>query len=107
MNGVKLDAGFKPENAKLAVNRWILTELTKATHAVTEGIDAYRFNEAAGAAYRFVWNQFCDWYLELLKPVFNGEDEAAKAASGIMQEATCMSHSVFAGGRGLENTPRD
>ncbi|WP_368649757.1 valine--tRNA ligase [Brucella intermedia] len=79
MNGVKLDAGFKPENAKLAVNRWILTELTKATRAVTEGIDTYRFNESAGAAYRFVWNQFCDWYLELLKPIFMGDDEAAKA----------------------------
>ncbi len=79
MNGVKLDAGFKPENATLAVNRWILTELTKATRAVTEGIDTYRFNEAAGAAYRFVWNQFCDWYLELLKPIFMGDDEAAKA----------------------------
>ncbi|KAB2671904.1 valine--tRNA ligase [Ochrobactrum sp. LMG 5442] len=79
MNGVKPDAGFKPENARLAVNRWILTELTKATRAVTEGIDNYRFNEAAGAAYRFVWNQFCDWYLELLKPIFMGDDEAAKA----------------------------
>ncbi len=79
MNGVKLDAGFKPENARLAVNRWILTELTKATRAVTESIDTYRFNEAAGAAYRFVWNQFCDWYLELLKPIFMGDDEAAKA----------------------------
>nr|WP_196108650.1 MULTISPECIES: valine--tRNA ligase [unclassified Ochrobactrum] len=79
MNGVKLDAGFKPENARLTVNRWILTELTKATRAVTEGIDTYRFNEAAGAAYRFVWNQFCDWYLELLKPIFMGDDEAAKA----------------------------
>ncbi|MBA8842929.1 valine--tRNA ligase [Brucella intermedia] len=79
MNGVKLDAGFKPKNATLAVNRWILTELTKATRAVTEGIDNYRFNESAGAAYRFVWNQFCDWYLELLKPIFMGDDEAAKA----------------------------
>lgn len=79
MNGVKLDADFRPENARLAVNRWILTELTKATRAVTEGIANYRFNEAAGAAYRFVWNQFCDWYLELLKPIFMGDDEAAKA----------------------------
>ncbi|MGO1160387.1 valine--tRNA ligase [Brucella pseudogrignonensis] len=79
MNGVRLDPNFKPDDAKLAVNRWILTELTKATRAVTEGIANYRFNEAAGAAYRFVWNQFCDWYLELLKPIFMGEDEAAKA----------------------------
>ncbi|QGA55925.1 valine--tRNA ligase [Brucella sp. 2280] len=79
MNGVKLAPDFRPENAKLAVNRWILTELTRATRAVTEGIATYRFNEAAGAAYRFVWNQFCDWYLELLKPIFMGDDEAAKA----------------------------
>ncbi|MEN5277926.1 valine--tRNA ligase [Brucella sp. TWI432] len=79
MNGVKLDPNFKPADAKLAVNRWILTELTKAAAAVTDGIANYRFNEAAGAAYRFVWNQFCDWYLELLKPIFMGEDELAKA----------------------------
>lgn len=79
MNGVKLAPDFRPENAKLALNRWILTELTRATRAVTEGIATYRFNEAAGAAYRFVWNQFCDWYLEFLKPIFMGDDEAAKA----------------------------
>ncbi|WP_159585893.1 valine--tRNA ligase [Chelativorans xinjiangense] len=79
MNGVAGDAAFRPENAKLAINRWILTELTKAAAAVTEGITSYRFNEAAGAAYRFVWSLFCDWYLELLKPVFSGKDEAAKA----------------------------
>ncbi len=79
MNGVKLDPNFKPDDAKLAVNRWILTELTKAARAVTEGIANYRFNEAASAAYRFVWNQFCDWYLELLKPIFMGDDELAKA----------------------------
>ncbi|MBB5701920.1 valyl-tRNA synthetase [Ochrobactrum daejeonense] len=79
MNGVKPDVAFQPQNAKLAVNRWILTELTHATQAVTDGIATYRFNDAAGAAYRFVWNQFCDWYLELLKPIFMGDDEAAKA----------------------------
>ncbi|MDA4833112.1 class I tRNA ligase family protein, partial [Enterobacter hormaechei] len=67
------------QDAKLTVNRWILTELTNAVRDVTDGITSYRFNEAAGAAYRFVWNQFCDWYIELLKPVFNGEDVDAKA----------------------------
>ncbi|GAB1581946.1 valine--tRNA ligase [Phyllobacterium phragmitis] len=78
MNGVKRDDSFDPAQAKLAVNRWILTELTRAARAVTDGITTYKFNEAAGAAYKFVWNQFCDWYLELLKPIFMGEDEAAK-----------------------------
>jgi valyl-tRNA synthetase len=81
MNGVERDDDVWLNDAKLPVNRWILTELTRAARAVTEGITSYRFNEAAGAAYRFVWNQFCDWYLELLKPVFMGEDEAAKAES--------------------------
>jgi valyl-tRNA synthetase len=81
MNGVARNDEFWLQDAKLTVNRWILTELTRATRAVTEGITNYRFNEAAGAAYRFVWNLFCDWYLELLKPVFAGNDEAAKAES--------------------------
>jgi len=81
MNGVAHDASFKPDNARLAINRWILTELTRASRAITDGIATYRFNDAAGTAYRFVWSLFCDWYLELLKPVFNGEDEAAKAES--------------------------
>ena len=79
MNGVAHAAGFAPEDAKLTINRWILTELSRTVRAVSDGIEAYKFNEAAGAAYRFVWNSFCDWYVELLKPVFASEDEAAKA----------------------------
>jgi len=78
MNGAKSDPNFAPESVKLTINRWILTELARAERDVTEAIEAYRFNDAAGALYRFVWNQVCDWYLELLKPVFSGEDEAAK-----------------------------
>ncbi|CAI2934978.1 valine--tRNA ligase [Aminobacter niigataensis] len=81
MNGVARNDEFWLNDAKLTVNRWILTELTRATREVTASITTYRFNEAAGAAYRFVWNTFCDWYLELLKPIFMGEDEAAKAES--------------------------
>ncbi|MCO6052043.1 valine--tRNA ligase [Mesorhizobium sp. RP14(2022)] len=81
MNGVKADAGFSPENAKLTVNRWILTELTRARNEITDSIEAFRFNDASGAAYRFIWNVVCDWYLELLKPVFAGgtADEQAEA----------------------------
>ncbi|EJF84575.1 valyl-tRNA synthetase [Bartonella elizabethae Re6043vi] len=78
MNGVKHDPAFKPEQAKLALNRWILTELSKTISTVTTGIEHYKFNEAAAALYRFIWNTFCDWYLELLKPIFQGENEEAK-----------------------------
>jgi len=81
MNGVKSDPHFVPETASLTINRWILTELARTARDVTEAIESYRFNDAAGTLYRFIWNHFCDWYLELLKPVFGGEDEAAKAES--------------------------
>ncbi|PSJ58598.1 valine--tRNA ligase [Pseudaminobacter soli (ex Li et al. 2025)] len=81
MNGVARNDEFWLQDAKLTVNRWILTELARATREITDGITSYRFNEASGAAYKFVWNLFCDWYLELLKPVFMGEDEEAKVES--------------------------
>ncbi|TAZ83403.1 valine--tRNA ligase [Rhizobium ruizarguesonis] len=79
MNGAKSDPHFVPEAAELTINRWILTELARTERDVTEALEAFRFNDAAGALYRFVWNEVCDWYLELLKPVFNGEDQGAKA----------------------------
>ncbi len=81
MNGVARNDEFWLNDAKLTVNRWILTELTRAARDITDGIASYKFNEAGAAAYRFVWNYFCDWYVELLKPVFMGDDEAAKAES--------------------------
>jgi valyl-tRNA synthetase len=51
---------------------------------VTEAIEAYRFNDAANAVYRFVWNVYCDWYIELAKPVLMGEEGAAKAETRAM-----------------------
>jgi len=100
MNGVARNDEFWLSDAKLTVNRWILTELTRAAREITTAIEAYRFNEAAGAAYRFVWNSFCDWYLELLKPVFMGEDEAAKAeaqtvAAFVLDEIYKLLHPIM------------
>ncbi len=69
---------FEPASAKQTVNRWIVGETTKTAAIVTEELEARRFNEAAGALYRFVWNIYCDWYLEFIKPLLAGEDEAAK-----------------------------
>ncbi len=78
MNGCKHDPDFDPHHAKETLNRWIAYETAKAGREVTAAIEAYKFNEAAGAMYRFVWNVFCDWYLELIKPVLIGPDSPAK-----------------------------
>jgi valyl-tRNA synthetase len=78
MNGCVPVAGFDPAGATLTINRWILGEAERAAAAVTEGIAQHRYNEAAAAIYQFVWNTFCDWYLELAKPALSGPDGAAK-----------------------------
>ncbi|MEZ5840683.1 MAG: valine--tRNA ligase [Hyphomicrobiales bacterium] len=70
--------GFDPQAAREIINRWIVVEADRAADAVAEALAAYKFNEAAGSLYRFVWNTFCDWYLELAKPALSGEDGAAK-----------------------------
>jgi valyl-tRNA synthetase len=80
MNGVARNDEVWLNDAKLTVNRWILDRAdARRRREITSALESYRFNDAAGAAYRFVWNTFCDWYLELLKPVFMGEDADAKA----------------------------
>jgi valyl-tRNA synthetase len=78
MNECRPVAGFDPSGVSETLNRWILTEATRALESITRGIEAYRFNEAADAAYHFVWAVFCDWYVELAKPVLAGADGPAK-----------------------------
>jgi valyl-tRNA synthetase len=84
INGCVTVPGFDPKSARETLNRWIAHETGNAVREVTSAIAAYKFNEAAGAAYRFVWNIFCDWYLELAKPVLAGADEAAKIETRAM-----------------------
>jgi valyl-tRNA synthetase len=81
MNGASPDPQFEPEEVTLTINRWILTELTRTADTVTEALEKFRFNEAASALYQFVWHSFCDWYVELLKPVFADADERHAAES--------------------------
>ena len=78
MNGCVRDPDFTPRDAKEVLNRWIAHETARTGSEVTAAVEAYKFNEAAAAIYRFVWNIFCDWYLELVKPVLTGADGAAK-----------------------------
>jgi valyl-tRNA synthetase len=79
MSGVAHDPNYDPLAARVTVNRWIAGETSRTEALVRKALNEYKFNEAAAALYQFVWNVFCDWYLELIKPILNGTDEAAKA----------------------------
>jgi valyl-tRNA synthetase len=79
MNDCAPVEGFDPGTARETVNRWIAVKLGEASGRIVQALDGYRFNDAANAAYQFVWNTFCDWYLEFAKPIFQGTDDAAKA----------------------------
>jgi len=78
-NGATRVEGFDPKSAKETLNRWIAHETARAAAEITAAIETYKFNDAAAAAYRFVWNIYCDWYLELAKPVLLGPDGPAKS----------------------------
>jgi len=85
--------GFKEGRREAAISaekltdlhRWILTRLAETQRDVTQAFENYRFNDAATNLYQFIWNDVCDWYLELLKPIFQGTDaEAKKTAQKVL-----------------------
>jgi valyl-tRNA synthetase len=84
MNECAAAPGFAPETARETLNRWIAHEAARVAREVTRSLEAYRFNDAAGALYRFVWNVYCDWYLELAKPLLAGPDGAVKEETRAM-----------------------
>jgi valyl-tRNA synthetase len=84
LNGCATVPGFAPQDVQETLNRWIGHETAATVAEVTDAIEAYRFNDAAGAVYRFVWNVYCDWYLELTKPLLMGADSPAKAETQAM-----------------------
>jgi len=79
MNECLREEGFDPAGAKQIINRWIRGETVKTVKIVTKAFETCAYDVAANALYRFVWNVFCDWYLELAKPILNGDDMEAKA----------------------------
>ena len=79
MNGVTRDETYDPVAARVTVNRWIAGEAMRTRDAVTKAIEEHKYNEAAASLYHFAWNVFCDWYVELIKPILTGDDETAKA----------------------------
>ncbi|MBG1231339.1 valine--tRNA ligase [Aestuariivirga litoralis] len=79
MNGVARDENFDPVAARVTVNRWIAGEAARTRDTVTKAIEEHKYNEAAASLYQFAWNVYCDWYVELIKPILSGNDEVAKA----------------------------
>ena len=79
--GLSPGPGSRVPGPGSSAERWIQTELSKATAEYHAQIAAYRFDLAAQALYDFVWNEYCDWFLELAKPALQGDDEAARAST--------------------------
>ena len=63
-----------PHESLSLVDRWILSRCYRAADKVSQALDSYRFNDAAGVLYSFVWHEFCDWYLEAIKPTLYGKE---------------------------------
>ncbi|MBW1967859.1 MAG: class I tRNA ligase family protein, partial [Deltaproteobacteria bacterium] len=73
---IHIDKAYKniPDEPLSLADRWILSRLSRVTVNVSESLDSYRFNDAAGDLYQFVWHEFCDWYLEAVKPTLYGKE---------------------------------
>ncbi|MFP3869296.1 MAG: valine--tRNA ligase [Syntrophobacteria bacterium] len=75
-------------NSQQLADRWVLSRLHEVVRQVNEALDYYHFNDAASALYQFTWHEFCDWYLELIKPVLYGDnEEQRKVTQVILAEA--------------------
>jgi len=100
MNGCVRVAGFDPSMVQQTINKWIRGEAAKTAVEVTAALEACAFSDAAGALYRFIWNVYCDWYLELAKPILNGSDAAATAetratAAWVLDQCLLLLHPVM------------
>ncbi|XGA79425.1 valine--tRNA ligase [Halomonas sp. CH40] len=83
MNAEGEDCGAEGGEVSLSLaDRWIISQLQKTETQVTKALDEYRFDHASQALYEFVWNEYCDWYLELSKPVLWDENASESAKRG-------------------------
>jgi valyl-tRNA synthetase len=97
-NGIGASKTLEAPAATLAVNKWIIGETIQTVQAVDLALADYRFDGAANAIYQFAWSRFCDWYLELIKPVSSGDergaiDDESKAVAGwVLDQILVMLH---------------
>ena len=95
MNGVR-GGGPRPDPTN-TVNRWIIGETARVLMATDAALAGYRFNDAAGGLYAFVWGKVCDWYVEFAKPLFDGADaEETRATMGwVLDQCYAMLHPIM------------
>jgi valyl-tRNA synthetase len=85
---------------KAAVNRWIIGETARVREEVDAALQSYRFNDAANGLYAFVWGKVCDWYVELSKPLLQGDDAEAQAETRatmrwVMDQCLVLLHPIM------------
>ncbi|KMS60246.1 valyl-tRNA synthetase [Novosphingobium barchaimii LL02] len=89
-NGIAASTSIAAPAATSAVNRWIIGEVVETVAALDKAMADLRFDAAANAIYHFVWNQFCDWYIELIKGQF--DDETKAVAGWVLDQILVMLH---------------
>ncbi len=94
MNQVRIDPSFDPAAVRSPLCRWILDAANRAVSEGTTAIEAYRLDEYALSGYHFVWNTFCDWFLEFAKPVLNAVD-GSEGDPGAAAEVRATAAHVF------------
>ncbi len=92
--------GFDPASVEQTLNKWIVGETAKVRELVDTSLTQYRFNDAANGLYAFVWGKVCDWYVELSKPLLQGEDAAAVAEtkatlSWVLDQCLILLHPIM------------
>jgi valyl-tRNA synthetase len=100
MHECKHNAGFNPSAMHLTLSRWILGEVMRTHTVVTKALSACAFDVAATELYRFVWNVFCDWYVELSKPILNADDVSSKIeiramTAWVLEQILVMLHPIM------------
>ncbi|HEX5182693.1 MAG TPA: valine--tRNA ligase [Allosphingosinicella sp.] len=89
-NGIGASSSLEPPAATLPVNKWILGETVKTVQALDLSLAEFRYDESANAIYHFVWDTFCDWYLELIKGAIDAETRAV--AAWVLDQILVMLH---------------
>ncbi len=97
MNDCRPDPGFDPRAVTLTANKWIVGETGRLRETLDAHLAAFRFNDAAGALYAHVWGKVCDWYVELAKPLFDGEGAAETRATmaWVLDQCLILMHPVM------------